>query len=83
MERLLVKLIFFLVVILKYVFWKYIIISLSFLVWNSKAFIFLILKFEDNAGFIIHLGMTGTIHLSEKSNQNSLFGKVIDEMKAA
>ncbi len=33
---------------------------------------YLILKFEDNAGFIIHLGMTGTIHLSKKSNKNSL-----------
>ena len=31
----------------------------------------LILKFEDNTGFIIHLGMTGTIHLCNIKNKNS------------
>ncbi len=32
---------------------------------------YLILKFKDNTGFIIHLGMTGTIHLSNIKNKNS------------
>ncbi len=33
---------------------------------------YLIIRFEDNTGFIIHLGMTGTIHLSNIKNKNSL-----------
>ena len=32
---------------------------------------YLIIKFEDNTGFIVHLGMTGTIHLSNINNQSS------------
>ncbi len=31
---------------------------------------YLILFFKDNAGFIIHLGMSGTIHLINKNKKN-------------
>tara|TARA_B100001029_G_scaffold59065_1_gene47736 strand:+ start:143 stop:445 length:303 start_codon:yes stop_codon:yes gene_type:complete len=27
---------------------------------------YIILKFDDNSGFVIHLGMSGTIHLIDK-----------------
>ena len=33
---------------------------------------YIILKFEDNSGFIIHLGMSGTIHLVDKVKKNTI-----------
>ena len=32
---------------------------------------YIILKFKDNSGFIIHLGMSGTIHLVDKVKKNT------------
>ena len=33
---------------------------------------YIIIKFEDNSGFIIHLGMSGTIHIIDKANKKTM-----------